>query len=557
MASSQMSGVIQHLRRTVLLRDGAGQTDGQLLEDYLGRRNEAALAALVHRHGPMVWGVCRRVLRHYHDAEDAFQATFLVFVRKAASISSRELLANWLYGVAQQTALKARVTTAKRKERERQVTEMPEPAMAERGQWHDLQPLLEEELSRLPDKYRAVIVLCDLDGKTRKEAARQLACPEGTVAGRLARARAMLAKRLAQRGVVLSGGGLAAVLSQNVASAVVPPLVVSSTIKAASLLAAGRAAGVVTAKVAALTEGVVQAMFVTKIKSVLAVVLVVGLALAGAAGLLYQAQAGEQPMAKEEQPAAKKDQKTGEQSPAQSKQQPAKTDHERILGVWVIVNEDSKRKGEEWWIGGGTIRSNPNYWGYWYPITRYYRLDAGKDPKQIDLSGQANGPPVSKGIYVLDGDELRLCLGGKDDRPAAFPAKPKPGEVLILHRKKLGAEQPKAKEEQPAAKKVLTPDEAIKQMPKENVTVQFKVASVEMSGPILTFPVSYYIYLKDGGKFTATLGVGGFGDDAEQRAFKSLEDFKGKMVRVTGRVESSGNTFGMWVRANQIEVLKE
>src|SRR5438552_3840845 len=169
MATSQMSGVIQHLRRTVLLRDGAGQTDGQLLEDYISRRDEAALAALVHRHGPMVWGVCRRVLRNYHDAEDAFQATFLVFVRKVASIASRELVANWLYGVAHQTALKARATAARRKERERQVTAMPEPAAAEPGQWQDLQPLLDGELSRLPDKYRAIIVLCDLEGKTRKE----------------------------------------------------------------------------------------------------------------------------------------------------------------------------------------------------------------------------------------------------------------------------------------------------------------------------------------------------------------------------------------------------
>jgi uncharacterized protein (TIGR03067 family) len=218
------------------------------------------------------------------------------------------------------------------------------------------------------------------------------------------------------------------------------------------------------------------------------------------------------------------------------------------------VNEDSKRKGEEWWIGEDTIRSNPNFYGY--PIPRYYRLDAGKNPKQIDLSGQANGPPFSKGIYVLDGDELRLCLGDQGkDRPAAFPEKPRPGEVLILQRQKPGAELPKAKDEQPAAKKVLTPEEAIKRMPKENVTVQFKVASVEVSGPILTYPISYYIYLKDGGKFMI---VGGFGDDTDQLAFKSLEDFKGKMVRVTGRVESSGNTFGMWVRdlAN-IEVVKE
>ena len=145
---------------------------------------------------------------------------------------------------------------------------MPEPAVTEQDLWHDLQPLLDQELSRLPDKYRAVIVLCDLEGKTRKEAARQLGVPEGTVAGRLARARAMLAKRLARRGLAVSGGALAAVLSQNAASAGVPTSVVSSTIKAASLFAAGQAAatGVISAKVAALTEGVLKAMLLTKLK---------------------------------------------------------------------------------------------------------------------------------------------------------------------------------------------------------------------------------------------------------------------------------------------------
>ncbi len=231
----------------------------------------------------MVWGVCRRVLRNHHDAEDAFQATFLVLVRKAASIASRELLANWLYGVAHQTALKARATAAKRKGRERQVTDMPEPAVTEQDLWRDLQPLLDEELSRLPDKYRVVIVLCDLEGKTRKEAARQLGCPEGTVAGRLARARAMLAKRLAQRGVALSGGALAAVLSQNVASAGVPTAVVCSTIKAATLFAAGQvaAAGAISVKVAALTEGVLKAMFVNKLMKVTAVLLLLATAVAG------------------------------------------------------------------------------------------------------------------------------------------------------------------------------------------------------------------------------------------------------------------------------------
>src|SRR5215471_21341230 len=118
MATSPMAELIHQLRRTVLLRDGAGLTDGQLLEEYISRHDEAALAALVQRHGPMVWGVCRRILGSYHDAEDAFQATFLVLVRKANSIVPKGMVANWLYGVAHQTALKARATVAKRKTRE-------------------------------------------------------------------------------------------------------------------------------------------------------------------------------------------------------------------------------------------------------------------------------------------------------------------------------------------------------------------------------------------------------------------------------------------------------
>src|SRR4051812_28077339 len=148
MATSQTSEVIEHLRRTVLLRDRAGLTDGQLLEDYISRRDEAALAALVYRHAPMVWGVCRRILRNHHEAEDAFQATFLVLVRKAASIASPELLANWLYGVAHQTALKARATAARRVARERQVGGMPGPAAGEHGPRGDPPAPLGQELSR-------------------------------------------------------------------------------------------------------------------------------------------------------------------------------------------------------------------------------------------------------------------------------------------------------------------------------------------------------------------------------------------------------------------------
>jgi RNA polymerase sigma factor (sigma-70 family) len=291
MTANERNKVIQHLRRIALRKDGAGLTDAQLLEEYRSHREEAALAALVRRHGPMVWGVCRRVLVNHHDAEDAFQATFLVFVRKAASIASPELLANWLYGVAHQTALKARATAAKRKTRERQVKEMPEPAVTENDLWNDLQPLLDQELSRLSDKYRSAIVLCDLEGKTRKEAARHLGVPEGTLAARLARGRKMLTQRLARHGVTLAGGALAVVLAQNAASATVPSEVVGAAIKAASLVAAGQAAGMcgISVQAVALMEGVLKTMFLSKLKIATAVVL--GMGLLGAGWGLYPTRA--------------------------------------------------------------------------------------------------------------------------------------------------------------------------------------------------------------------------------------------------------------------------
>jgi RNA polymerase sigma factor (sigma-70 family) len=296
MATSPMSIVFQHLRTTELLSDGARMTDGDLLERFVTGRDEAAFAALVRRHGQMVWGVCRRVLAGHQDAENAFQATFLVLVRKAASVVPREMVGNWLYGVAYQTALNARANEARRRMRERQVSQMPEPADREQDRWRDLQPVLDQELSRLPNKYRAAIALCDLGGKTRKEVAQQLGVPEGTVSGWLTRGRALLAKRLTRQGLAMSAAALAAALSQNALSAGVPAAAVSNTINAARLLAVGQGAttGVISAKVAALTEGVIKTMLLTKLKLASAVLLVFSAAGMGATGLIYCApQAGE------------------------------------------------------------------------------------------------------------------------------------------------------------------------------------------------------------------------------------------------------------------------
>jgi RNA polymerase sigma factor (sigma-70 family) len=291
-----MDTVIRHLRRAVLRQDA--RTDGQLLASFIDKKDEGAFEALVYRHGPMVFGVCRRVAGNYHDAEDAFQATFLVLAGKAPSVSPRERVANWLHGVALRTAMKAKAMTAKRRRREKQVTEMPEPETVQHDPWHDLQPLLDQELNGLPENYRLPILLCDLEGKTIKEATQQLGWPQGTLATRLARGRKLLAKRLANRGIVLSAESLVAVVSRNVASASVATSLMSSTVKAATLMAAGQAtvAGMVPAKVAALMEGVMKAMSMRKFKTALVLMMVVCVVGWGGGAAVRQTQATAQPL---------------------------------------------------------------------------------------------------------------------------------------------------------------------------------------------------------------------------------------------------------------------
>jgi RNA polymerase sigma factor (sigma-70 family) len=276
MATGHMSNVVCHLRRAALLGDAGGLSDGQLLGSFIDRRDEAAFEALVRRHGPMVLGVYRRVLGSAHDAEDAFQATFLVLVQKAASLRSPELLGNWLYGVAHRVARRARVVAARRRLRERQVSELPERTAPEAGGGQDWLRVLDQELNRLSERYRVPVVLCDLQGRTRKEAARHLGLPEGTVSGRLTTARRMLARRLARRGLAPSVGALPAALSQNAAPACVPLPLVMATVTAAARVAAGQAtAGLLSAQVAALTEGALKAMFPTKF--IIAVVMLLGI----------------------------------------------------------------------------------------------------------------------------------------------------------------------------------------------------------------------------------------------------------------------------------------
>jgi RNA polymerase sigma factor (sigma-70 family) len=308
-----MDAVLRHLHRAALPRSGSGLTDALLLERFLVQQEGAAFEALVHRHGPMVFGVCRRVLQNAHDAEDAFQATFLLLVRKATSIVPREMLGNWLYGVAYRTALKARAMAALRQAKERRASIL-RPEAYEDEVRTDLRPLLDRELSRLPDKYRAPLILCDLEDRPRREAAQQLGWSEGTLSGRLARARALLGKRLARHGLALAAGGVVWSTSRTSAHAAIPRLLVDSTVEAARLVAIGQAAaGAIPAKIAALVQGVTRAMIMTKVKITAVCLLTAGL-LGGGIGTLAQprkaAAQGDSPSVTEQAQADRRD-KTG------------------------------------------------------------------------------------------------------------------------------------------------------------------------------------------------------------------------------------------------------
>jgi RNA polymerase sigma factor (sigma-70 family) len=257
-------------------RAGGGLTDGQLLARFVAARDEPSFASLLRRHGPMVLGVCRRVLRDFHDAEDAFQATFLILARKAPSVVKHESVGCWLYAVAYNTALEAARANALRRARERQARNMPQPEASLSGvpaELADLTPLLDREVNRLSERYRSAVVLCDLEGHPRKEAARLLGVPEGTLSSRLTRARMLLAKRLAGRGLALSAGTLAAAVMAEAASAQVPAALMNSTARVATLVAAGQLAAAST-PAAVLMKGVMKAMLLKKLRLVVGAVMV-------------------------------------------------------------------------------------------------------------------------------------------------------------------------------------------------------------------------------------------------------------------------------------------
>jgi RNA polymerase sigma factor (sigma-70 family) len=293
MTRERLRAAIRHLRRVVGRQPPGDPADRSHLERFVADRDEEAFAAIVRRHGPMVLGVCRRVLRDADAADDAFQATFLVLVHRARSLRKPELLGPWLYGVAYRTSLKARSQALRRWSLERQVA-LPAaaPAVDQVG-WAELRSLLDEEITRLPEKYRRPFVLCYLEERTNEETARLLGCPVGTVFSRLAWARQRLRSRLAGRGLALSATALTTLLVERPTSAAVPAPLLGSTLRAAALLAAGKpTTAAIAPQVAAITKEVIRAMWMHRLKPILALLLAVALIGPGAMLLMHGADAG-------------------------------------------------------------------------------------------------------------------------------------------------------------------------------------------------------------------------------------------------------------------------
>jgi RNA polymerase sigma factor (sigma-70 family) len=387
MTARPLEMIVQRLRQTTAA-DGA--CDADLLRTFVRSHaeGEKAFEALVKRHGPMVLGVARRILGNTHDAEDAFQAAFLVLARRASSIQPPGMLGNWLYGVARRTALEARRAILRRREKERAAMPRAEPRPRDSI---DLAAVLDQEIARLPERLRMAIVLCELQGRTRREAARELGVAEGTIASRVARGRVLLATRLARHGFPVSAVALVAAFSSEAVSA----SLVAATVKTALGTAT-------TGAVPMLAQGVMKAMLLNRLRNTVAVVLMACFACLGLGMFAGSPNASGQP-------------------------EPAKKDSavntaalERLQGQWKLVSlqEDGKQVADveifSCFLFGNKLAVKDKKGESVHQL----RFDATESPAAIDILDNA-GRASDLAIYKLEGDTLFIC-SHPDKRPKEF-----------------------------------------------------------------------------------------------------------------------------------------
>ncbi|MCI0377870.1 MAG: sigma-70 family RNA polymerase sigma factor, partial [Gemmataceae bacterium] len=384
-------------------------SDADLLQRFAARRDQAAFEMLMGRHGPMVFGVCRRLLLQEPDAEDAFQATFLVLVRMAGTIGKRGSVAGWLHRVALRLALAVRADSAKRSRGRRLDIEMEQlPNVHADTPACDLRPVLDEELNRLPEKYRLPVILCYLQGKTCEETAAELGCPKGTVTVRLMRAKERLRGRLARR-LGLAGGAMLAAFYEQAAFAAPPATVTAAAIDSALQFSSPTtvAAGAFSTRAADLAQGALRAMLYTKIKTTALVALLAALLTAGLFGLaphLFPNRAAAGGKAAFAQASQKQ---------AAAPRQAPKSDQELILGKWQAVRAvDGGRVVPEDALKGAFMEFTKDKAFFIKSATEKeemaYQLDPNKSPKWIDITKK--GKPQQPAIYELKGETLKIVI---------------------------------------------------------------------------------------------------------------------------------------------------
>jgi RNA polymerase sigma factor (sigma-70 family) len=390
-------------------------TDERLLRDYVASQDGGAFAAMMRRHGGMVFAVCRRILGREQDAEDAFQATFLVLMRKAPSLKRPELLGNWLYGVAYRIASKVRHANSQKRMREAPMVDLPAPEADDDLSWRDLRPVLDDEVQRLPQRYRRPFVLFYLEGQSAEQIATALGRPRGTVLSQLARARERLRVRLAGRNLALSAGALASLLARTASSdAAVPDRLLDWGMQAhgSSPLAGGAGAGA-SAQARLLAQQLLKDMLRRKLWVMGSLLLAALLALV--VGFLSYGVIVAPPGA--------------------AVQADPRSDRERLQGDWqvVAVKRDGRVLPKNRFpflrlkIRDDTILHE----GGVHDLKVRFRLHPEQQPRAMDMVGEGFHREIFNGIYALEGDTLTICRPDRGyQRPTEFASKPGSGILL-------------------------------------------------------------------------------------------------------------------------------
>jgi RNA polymerase sigma factor (sigma-70 family) len=484
MASSTGQSVIRHLRRAAVITDDIELSDPVLLREFVICRDEGAFAALVRRHGPMVLAACRRILGAHAEVDDAFQATFMVLARKAGSIAKPALLANWLYGVSCRTALEARTRMNRCRSTQQPLDDLTSLATEPDEDRAEVLAMLDRELNRLPERLRIPVVMCELEGRSRREVAVLLGIPEGTLSSRLAAARKVLASRLTRRGIVVSAAGIGLALSQSEAPASVSAALIDSTVAAA---VTGKTVPVAAA---VLMKGVLTAMFVNQLQRVTVAVLILGLG----TGLLTVGVVGGKSAT-----ANASDITSPVTLLPDDKPQGSTESGDSLIGGWKVVRFTVG--GEEQPSDRGRAPVSAFFTkdkGFFIdqhnsPLAFSYSVDQAQKPAQIDLKAIGRGDTI-RGIFEFDTDgQLKLCFTDdpKGDRPTEFDSKNNKRAALFVLKRDKSVKEPDAKE---AAKLV---GEAAARMQSQNNLKQMGLAMHNYLSAMNTFPARA-IYDKDG-----------------------------------------------------------